>query len=116
MRGGDPLLEALGEAGIALGFTLFLSPMGPLMVDSFPASQRATGIALSYGASVGVVGGIAPLVVGYLMRETGDPMAPAWAIIGTALVSGAALLLSPWWQGRAHAAQPEPAPQGIPAE
>lgn len=108
MRSGDPMLDTLGEAGLACAFALLVAPMGPLMAGAFPAHARVTGIALAHGSAVGIFGGLAPVVVQYLMREAHDVMAPAHVVIGASLLSGASLLLARFWQMR-PVAEPDPA-------
>ena len=109
MRSGDPLSDTLGEAGLACAFALLVAPMGPLMTGAFPAHARVTGIALAHGSAIGIFGGLAPMVVQYLMREAHDVMAPAHVVIGTSLVSGLSLLLARHWQRRPEAEPAAPA-------
>ncbi|MBP0445628.1 MFS transporter [Roseomonas sp. SSH11] len=100
MRSGDPLLDSLGEAGLALAFALLVASMGPIMADAFPSHARVTGIAIAYGSAVGIFGGLSPMMVQYLMGEAHDVMAPAHVVMGASLISGVSLLLASQWQAR----------------
>ena len=78
---------------LAFGLALAMVPIGPLMADALPRRTRVTGIALAYGAAVGICGGLAPMVVQWLMRVTDDEVAPAQVVMAVGALSGAALLL-----------------------
>ena len=67
-------------------------PMPAYMAEMFPTRIRSSAIGISYNLTVGVLGGTAPLVSTWLIAETGDLAAPAFYLVGLAVVSGAALL------------------------
>ncbi|WP_118184777.1 MFS transporter [Paraburkholderia phosphatilytica] len=48
-----------------------------LMCESFPRRVRATGISIAYALAVCVFGGTAQLIATWLIRATGNPLAPA---------------------------------------
>lgn len=95
MQSGDPALDLIGELGLAIGFCLLMTSIGPLMADALPDHTRVTGVALAHGSAVGILGGLAPMVVQWLMHASGDEMAPAHVIMAVSLVSAAALLIAP---------------------
>jgi len=63
-----------------------------LLAELFPVDTRAVGIAFSYGISVTIFGGFAPLISTWLIARTGDPLSPSFYLMGTALLSVVALV------------------------
>lgn len=62
--------------------------------EMFPSRVRYTGIALGFNLASMAVGGTAPLICLWLLGLTGNPLAPAWFLVGTAVVTaGTALTL-----------------------
>jgi MFS family permease len=55
-----------------------------VMVRSFPAEVRFTGISFSYNVSYAIFGGLTPIAVTLLMSVS--PMAPAWYVLALSLV------------------------------
>jgi MFS transporter, MHS family, proline/betaine transporter len=62
------------------------------MVEAVPAAVRCTAIALGYNVTLGVVGGLSPLVATWLVDRTADQLAPAFMIMIAAAVSFLAVL------------------------
>jgi Na+-driven multidrug efflux pump len=48
------------------------------ITESLPARVRSGGIALIYAFAISVFGGSAQFSVAWLIRATGNPLAPAW--------------------------------------
>ncbi len=71
--------------------TLVLSiqavPSITILPEMFPEHVRATGMSLVYGIGVAVFGGFAPFVSTWLVKATGDKIAPAWYLIVIGLAS-----------------------------
>ncbi|MGK7287265.1 MFS transporter [Buttiauxella agrestis] len=63
-----------------------------LILEAFPKAVRASGMALVYAIGVTLFGGFAQLIVTWLLKVTGQPMAPAWYLMFCAVVTFAALL------------------------
>ena len=55
--------------------------------ELFPTKVRYSALSLGYSVSVSVFGGSAPLIFAYFQESTGSPIAPAFYILGAALVS-----------------------------
>lgn len=72
---------------------MFNGGCGAAMVELFPTSIRYGGIAIAYNMTVAVFGGITPLASASLIALTGDPISPAWYVMGTALIS----LVAVWY-------------------
>lgn len=62
-----------------------------LLSEQFPVETRAVGIAFSYSVSVTIFGGFAPFVATWLIKQTGDSLAPSYYLMATAVLSIAAL-------------------------
>src|SRR5690242_15658824 len=106
-----PLFDLLGHPRLAvmlpaqLGFAvligLYLGQLPATLAEALPRRVRCTAVALSYNLSVGLFGGLTPLVATWLIRRTGDEMVPA-----VVLVIVAALTLVGWWRTPETAGEP----------
>ncbi|MDE1182184.1 MFS transporter [Paraburkholderia sp.] len=68
-------------------YTMGSAPAYAMMPENFPKHVRAGYLASAYAVAVSVFGGTAQLVVAWLIRVTGNTMAPAWYMIGCVIVS-----------------------------
>jgi MFS family permease len=84
----------LGGSAV-LGGLLGLSgaPVLIALTESLRKEVRSTGVATIYALSVALFGGTTQPVVAWLIHVTGDPMAPAWYMIGANLIGLAAATL-----------------------
>ncbi len=64
-----------------------------LMAKVFPTTTRVSGMSLSYNIGVAVFGGFAPSIAQSLIAVTGSKFAPSYYMIGTALLSLAAVIV-----------------------
>jgi MHS family proline/betaine transporter-like MFS transporter len=62
-----------------------------LLAELFPTETRAVGMSLSYSISVTIFGGFAPFFAASLIALTGDPLAPSFYLMFTAVLSLAAI-------------------------
>ena len=92
MHQADPALVLLGQLGFVLAVGAFVGTQPTIMVEAVPASVRCTTIALGYNVTLGVVGGLSPLVATWLVERTANDYSPAFMIMAAAAVSFAALL------------------------
>ena len=76
---------------------LFCGPFCACMASIVPKKVRVTVIAFGYSISVGIVGGLAPMLTEFLVGKLHIAMAPAFVIIAAATVSLLALLFDPAW-------------------
>jgi len=92
MHHPDPVLIFLGQLGfiIALGMTWGVQPS--IMVEAVPPRVRCTVIALSFNVTMGLVGGVTPLVATWLVARTHQDLSPAVLVMGAAAVTLVALL------------------------
>jgi MHS family proline/betaine transporter-like MFS transporter len=58
-----------------------------LMVEEVPAAIRCTAIAIGYNVTLGIVGGLSPLVATWLVERTADQLAPAYMVMAAAVIS-----------------------------
>jgi MFS transporter, MHS family, proline/betaine transporter len=88
----DPALILLGQLGFVLAVGAFLGTLPVTMVEAVPAKVRCTAVALGYNVTLGVVGGLSPLVATWLVERTANDYSPAFMIMAAAAVSFLALL------------------------
>jgi MHS family proline/betaine transporter-like MFS transporter len=72
--------------------SLFSGALPSLMAKIFPVATRVSAMSLAYNIGVPVFGGFAPLAAQALIDITGSKLAPSYYMIGTALISLAALI------------------------
>ncbi|MDI9229881.1 metabolite-proton symporter, partial [Serratia bockelmannii] len=91
----DPLNGLLIKAAmvfVAGALVGMLAGPGPAMLaEMFPTRVRYTGLGLAYSLSNALFSGCAGLIITGLMKQTGNADIPACYVMGTALVSFAAL-------------------------
>lgn len=87
-------LFAQGIALCGLGFLLaaYCAPIPMLCCTLFPTSVRFTGIALGYNVTIAIIGGTSPLFTLYLIERFHMTSAPAFYLMGAALISALVLV------------------------
>jgi MHS family citrate/tricarballylate:H+ symporter-like MFS transporter len=65
------------------------------ITEALPARVRSGGIALIYALAISVFGGSAQFSVAWLIRATGDPLAPAWYMFCGVIIGLIALMNLP---------------------
>ena len=71
--------------GVIMAF--YFGPMPALLSSLFPAAIRGTGLAVTYNVGVTLLGGIAPLVLTWLLSITGSLNAPSLYYMAIAVIS-----------------------------
>ena len=66
-----------------------------VMAEVFPGKNRASGIALAYALTVTIFGATTQVLITWLMRATGSPLAPAFYIVFTSVISIVAMAMLP---------------------
>src|SRR5262249_27311969 len=85
------LLAQLGQLRLVAMIGLYGGAPPALLVETAPlVGCRAW--ALGYNISLGVIGGLTPLVATWLVNRTGDEIAPAFMVMAAAAVTFATLL------------------------
>ena len=92
MHHPDPALVLLGQLGFVLSVGTFIGCQPAVMVEAVPWQVRCTAIALGYNVTLGVVGGLSPLVATWLVARTADDYSPAFMIMAAAAISFLAVL------------------------
>ncbi|MDP3670251.1 MAG: MFS transporter [Telluria sp.] len=99
-----PLFSYLGTVGL-LGMIVIQIVFGAMLTmndgtlpcflsEIFPTNIRYSGFALSFNLANAVFGGTAPFVATWLIQATGNKLAPAWYLVGAALIALIAMLFS----------------------
>lgn len=86
MHRGDPASAFLGQ----LGFVCLVGTFGVVpatMIESVGGRVRLSAVGIAYNFSIGVVGGLSPMVAAWLMGVTGDPLSPAFLVAAAAAAS-----------------------------
>ena len=78
------LMAALNSLG---GVALVVIP------ECFPKSVRSAGLSIAYAVAVTVFGGTTQFVVTWLIHVTGNPLSPAWYLIGSSAIGIVAILM-----------------------
>ncbi|SAL79421.1 MFS transporter [Caballeronia telluris] len=68
-------------------YTMGSAPAYALLPENFPKHVRAGYLGSAYAVAVSVFGGTAQLVVAWLIKVTGNTMAPAWYMIACVIIS-----------------------------
>lgn len=68
--------------------------------EMLPASVRASGLSTAYAFAVTVFGGTTQFVLAWLIGVSGDPLAPAWYMVGSGVLGIIAMALMPETKGR----------------
>ncbi len=79
------------EIGLALPLSIILGVIPAANVELMPREIRCTGLAFSYNLSVGIFGGITPMVVTWLTAYLKNPSAPGYWVATAAIVSALTL-------------------------
>lgn len=83
---------AFVQTGFGLLTVIYSSPANSVFAELFPTRVRSTAVALAYNLTAALVGGSAQLLVVWLTVATGNPAAPAFYVIGAAMVSAVSVM------------------------
>ena len=72
--------------------TGYFGALPGLLSEIFPVATRTTGMSLAYNIAVTVFGGFGPFIIAWLIRETGQKVAPSFYLMFAALLSLVALV------------------------
>jgi MHS family citrate/tricarballylate:H+ symporter-like MFS transporter len=78
-------------AVLSILLDLSVSPMVTWLTESLPASIRSGGVAMVYAFAIATFGGTTQYAVTWLIKATGNPLAPAWYWTGAAIFGLAAM-------------------------
>jgi MFS transporter, MHS family, citrate/tricarballylate:H+ symporter len=80
---------------IAALFAIATPPVVVALTEALPKKIRSGVVATTYAFAISVFGGSTQFVITWLIRRTGDPLAPAWYWMGALLLGLAAASLMP---------------------
>jgi MFS family permease len=85
----DASLAAIVASNAFLGFVfaITIGAVYAFLAEAFPQSVRSSGLAILYALGVMIFGGTTQFVVAWLIKETGDPLVPAWYQIAATAAS-----------------------------
>ena len=93
LRTGTALL---GISAVLNGIqTLSSATIVVAITESLPKRARSGGIALIYALAIAVFGGSTQFLVAWIIRVTGNPLAPAWYMLGAVMVGLMAMVRLP---------------------
>ena len=92
MHHDHPGLVLLGQLGFVLSVGMFLGTQPTIMVEEVPAAIRCTAVALGYNVTLGVIGGVSPMMATWLVHRTENQLSPAFMIMIAAAISFVAIL------------------------
>jgi MHS family proline/betaine transporter-like MFS transporter len=88
---GDVWSTFVGLFLMAVPTALLVGTMASALPALYPTAMRYGSMGISYNIAVAVFGGTAPVFIEAIMQGTGgDPMTPAYYLIGFAIVGAAA--------------------------
>jgi MFS family permease len=76
---------------LTVGLGLSYGPMSAMYAEMFPVSVRYSGVSIGYAFGAILGGAFAPMISEMLVQSTGNPLSVAFYIMGTAVVSFAAV-------------------------
>jgi len=77
---------------LSISASMGIGPMVVWLTESLPAAIRSGGVAVIYAVSIATFGGSTQYVVTWLIRKTGNPMAPAWYWTAALVVGVSAMI------------------------
>jgi MFS family permease len=91
----DASLATVVASNAFLGFVFAISigATYAFLAEAFPQSVRSSGLAILYALGVMIFGGTTQFVVTWLIKETGDPLVPAWYQMAATAASIVGVLL-----------------------
>jgi MHS family proline/betaine transporter-like MFS transporter len=89
---GNDALIFLGLMVLGITLVCFTSTMPSTLPALFYTPVRYSALSIAFNISVSLFGGTTPLVTAWLVETTGDPLMPAYYMMGAALIGLGAML------------------------
>jgi MHS family proline/betaine transporter-like MFS transporter len=89
---GNDALIFLGLMVLGITLVCFTSTMPSTLPALFYTPVRYSALSIAFNISVSLFGGTTPLVTAWLVETTGDPLMPAYYMMGAALIGTGAML------------------------
>lgn len=89
-----PSAGTLIAVQVAMGVVVtgYFAALPGLLSEIFPVATRTTGMSLAYNIAVTIFGGFGPFIIAWLIRATGEKVAPSFYLMFAALLSFIALV------------------------
>jgi MFS family permease len=85
--GASPTLVVTINVVLNVVFGVGMGGLYAFLTEAFPASVRASGLAILYALATTIFGGTTQFVVAWLIDRTQNPMMPAWYQLATTIVA-----------------------------
>ena len=82
----------LVQCVFAAAMATYGAPAVAALAELFPTQMRCTAVGLVFNITVAFVGGTAQVIVTWLLAATGNSLAPAFYVMGAAIMSLAAVI------------------------
>lgn len=86
MMHGSAFVFMLGQVVLAIPLGMALGLQGAMLVEIFPLRTRVTSMSIAYSVALALAGGAAPLVSKSLVDRFGDPLVPAYYVLGYGVI------------------------------
>ena len=83
---GNDALIFLGLMLLGIALVCFTSSMPSTLPALFYTPVRYSALSIAFNISVSLFGGTTPLITAWLVQKTGDPLVPAYYLMGAALI------------------------------
>jgi MHS family proline/betaine transporter-like MFS transporter len=80
-------LAFLAQFLMVVFLSLYAGSCPAAYAELFPTRVRYTALSIGYNVAVAIFGGFAPFIATWLIRETGNPLAPAFYVIAAAVIT-----------------------------
>jgi len=80
-------LAFLAQLLMVVFLSLYAGSCPAAYAELFPTRVRYTALSIGYNIAVAIFGGFAPFIATWLIRETGNPLAPAFYVIAAAVIT-----------------------------
>jgi MHS family proline/betaine transporter-like MFS transporter len=84
---GSATLGFVAQLLMVVFLSLYAGACPAAYAELFPTRVRYTALSIGYNIAVAIFGGFAPFIATWLIRETGNPLSPAFYIITAAVVT-----------------------------
>jgi MHS family proline/betaine transporter-like MFS transporter len=81
------VLACVATVVMAIAFSGHAAVVHTVLTEMFPTTVRYSAYSIGFSISTIIFGGSAPLVMTELIKATGNSMVPAYAAIGTAIIT-----------------------------
>jgi len=84
---GNLFAAILAQVALGALLAVFISTSIAALTELFPTRVRYGGFSIGYNFSVAIFGGSSPYLAQYLVSTTGNPLSPAFIVIGGAVAT-----------------------------